>query len=155
MSDCRTSISELRSPNYDLPSPNPDLRFPKMSNRTLRVNELIQRELSAILRQRYQTESVAITITEVRVAPDLRDARVFVSVVGDEDSVEKQMRWLRSCSRDIRQELGRRIVLKYMPRFAYVLDGSVARSSRLLRLLDEVEPAAETPSTESPSDEKS
>ena len=37
-----------------------------MSNRTVRVNELVQRELSAILRQRYQTESVAITITEVR-----------------------------------------------------------------------------------------
>ena len=126
-----------------------------MSNRTLRVNELIQRELSAILRQRYQSESVAITITEVRVAPDLRDARVFVSIVGDDDSVEKQLRWLRSRSRDIHQELGRRIVLKYMPRFAYVLDESVVRSSRLLRLLDEVEPAAEEPKAEPGTDDES
>ena len=53
-----------------------------MSNRTLRVNELIQRELSAILRQRHQSEAVAVTITEIRVSPDLRDARVFVSVIG-------------------------------------------------------------------------
>jgi len=56
-----------------------------MSNRTLRVNELIQRELSAILRQRHQSEAVAVTITEIRVSPDLRDARVFVSVIGSDD----------------------------------------------------------------------
>lgn len=111
-----------------------------MSNRTLRVNELIQREISAILRQDYQSESVAITVTEVRVAPDLRDARVFVSIVGDDDSIEKQLRWLRSKSREIRQEMGKRIVLKYMPRFSYVLDDSAIRGSRILLLLDEVDP---------------
>ena len=48
-----------------------------MSNRTVRVNELVQRELSDILRQRYQSESVAITITEVRVSgPNFRGTRV-------------------------------------------------------------------------------
>ena len=111
-----------------------------MSNRTLRVNELIQREISAILRQDYQSEAVAITITEVRVAPDLRDARVFVSIVGDADAIEKKLRWLRAQSRGIRQELGKRIVLKYMPRFTYVLDDSAIRGSRILLLLDEVDP---------------
>jgi ribosome-binding factor A len=117
-----------------------------MSNRTLRVNELIQRELSAILRQDYQSESVSLTITEVRVAPDLRDARVFVSVVGDETEQTAKLRWLRAQSRPIRQELGRRIVLKYLPRFEYVLDHSVERGTHLLKLLDEVAPppAAET-----------
>ena len=110
-----------------------------MSNRTLRVNELIQRELSAILRQRHQSEAVAVTITEVRVAPDLRDARVFVSIVGDADSIELKLRWLRGRSREIRQELGRRIVLKYMPRFTYVLDDSAIRGSRILNLLDQVD----------------
>ena len=111
-----------------------------MSNRTLRVNELIQREISAILRQDYQSESVAITVTEVRVAPDLRDARVFVTILGDADTVEKKLRWLRARSRDIRQEMGKRIVLKYMPRFSYVLDDSAIRGSRILLLLDEVDP---------------
>ena len=110
-----------------------------MSNRTLRVNELIQREISAILRQRHQSEAVAITITEVRVAPDLRDARVFVSIVGDAAGVEQKLRWLRARSGEIRRELGRRIVLKYMPRFTYVLDDSAIRGSRLLLLLDEVD----------------
>lgn len=116
-----------------------------MSNRTLRVNELIQRELSAILRQRYQSEAVAITLTEVRVSPDLRDARVFVSIVGDEDVVEQKLRWLRAQATPIRHELGRRIVLKFMPRFTYVLDKSAIRGSRILSLLEQVDPGAPEP----------
>ena len=68
-----------------------------MSNRTLRVNELLQRELSDILRKQYQSETVAVTITEIRVAPDLRDARVFVSVIGDEDELQRKLRWLVCC----------------------------------------------------------
>lgn len=116
-----------------------------MSNRTLRVNELLQREFSDILRKRYQTESVAVTITEIRVAPDLRDARVFVSVVGDEETVERKLRWLRAHSRDIRHELGRRVVLKYMPRFEYIADTSLEKGTRLLKLLDELPPPAVEP----------
>ncbi len=113
-----------------------------MSNRTLRVNELIQRELSAILRKHYQTEAVALTLTEVRVSPDLREARVFVSVVGDEAEKETKLRWIRAHAREIRQELGRRIVLKFLPRFDYVLDKSTERATHLLDLLDKVAPPA-------------
>lgn len=110
-----------------------------MSNRTLRVNELIQRELSEILRKRYQAEAVAITITEVRVAPDLRDGRVFVSVVGDDTEAEAKLRWLRGRARELRLELGRRIVLKYMPRLEYIADRSSVQGARVLRVLDEIE----------------
>ncbi len=110
-----------------------------MSNRTLRVNELVQREISDILRKRYQSEAVAITITEVRVAPDLRDARVFVSIVGDEATVEEKIAWLRSKAGEIRAEVGRRIVLKYLPRFEYVVDKSAVRGARILQVLDEIE----------------
>jgi ribosome-binding factor A len=110
-----------------------------MSNRTVRVNELIQREISDILRKRYQTEAVAVTITEVRVAPDLRDARVFVAVVGNEEEGKSKLAWLRSKASDIREEVGRRIVLKYLPKFEYVLDESAIRGARILQMLDEVE----------------
>lgn len=111
-----------------------------MSNRTVRVNELVQRELSAILRQRYQSETVAVTITEVRVSPDLRDARVFISVIGDEDTAIQKLRWLRTKATEIRQEIGRRIVLKFLPKFEYRLDESTERSTRMQRLLDEMGP---------------
>ena len=110
-----------------------------MSNRTVRVNELVQRELNDILHKRYQSEAVAITVTEVRVAPDLRDARVFVSVVGDEDEVTAKMAWLRSKAPAIREEVGRRIILKYLPKFEYVVDKSAARGARILQVLDEIE----------------
>lgn len=122
-----------------------------MSNRTLRVNELIQRELSDILRKRYQTEALTITLTEVRVAPDLRDARVFVSVVGSAEELESKLRWLKARSRELRAELGKRIVLKYLPRFDYVADHSMEQGTKILRMLDEIEQAHPTPP---PDDEK-
>ncbi|HZP59044.1 MAG TPA: 30S ribosome-binding factor RbfA [Opitutaceae bacterium] len=115
-----------------------------MSNRTLRINELIQRELSDILRQRYQAEAVTLTLTEVRTAPDLRDARIFVSVVGTEAFAEEKMAWLRRISGSLRAELGRRIILKYLPRLEYVLDRSTARGLRVLQVLDELGPEKKT-----------
>ena len=111
-----------------------------MSNRTVRVNELVQREISDILRKRHQSESVAITITEVRVSPDLRDARVFVSVLGDEEEATQKLRWLRSKATEIRQEIGRRIVLKFLPKFEYRLDETTAEANRVQQMLDELGP---------------
>lgn len=110
-----------------------------MSNRTLRVNELLQRELNDILRRRYQNEALAITISEVRVSPDLRDARVFVAVIaGGEEEATRALRWLRSKASEIRTEVGRRIVLKFLPKFVYVLDHGSAQAARVIQLLDEV-----------------
>lgn len=111
-----------------------------MSNRTVRVNELVQRELSDILHRRYQSEAVAMTVSEVRISPDLRDGRVFVAVVGDAETAEARLRWLRSVAHEIRTELGRRIVLKYLPKFEYVLDTSAARGARILQVMDEIKP---------------
>jgi len=120
-----------------------------VSNRTLRVNELIQRELNDILHRRYQSEAVAITVTEVRVAPDLRDGRIFVSIVGSEDVVKQKLRWVNDTLHDIRMELGRRIVLKFMPRFTVALDKSTGRGNRILQVLDEIgTPEPEKPETE-------
>ena len=110
-----------------------------MSNRTLRVNELVQREINDILHTHWQSESVAITVTEVRVAPDLRDGRVFVSIIGDDELATKKLRWLRSKALEIRAEVGRRVVLKYLPKFEYLLDHSAARSAQILHVLDEIE----------------
>jgi ribosome-binding factor A len=116
-----------------------------MSIRTVRINELVQRELSDILRRRYQSEAVAVTVTEVRVAPDLRDARVFVSVIGDAETAADRLRWLRRQAPAIREEIGRRIVLKYLPKFEYILDDSAARSLRVLQILDDLDRGPSAP----------
>ena len=119
-----------------------------MSNRTIRVNELLRRELGDILRKRYQADAVAVTVTEVRVAPDLRDARVFIAVVGDADFIEKKMRWLRRQAPAIREELSKRIVLKYLPKIEYRLDEKTPKATQLLRLLDELGPVKDEEETE-------
>ncbi len=115
-----------------------------MSNRIVRINELVQREISDILRQRHTAESVAITIAEVRISPDLRDGRVFVAILGDAATVADRFRWLQKRSGEIRAELSQRIVIKFLPHLTYVLDKSTDRVARLLRALDEV-PVTEDP----------
>ena len=112
-----------------------------MSNRIVRINELVQREISDILRRRHASEAVAITITEVRVAPDLREGRVFVAIVGDEAAVADRFRWLQRRAPEIREELAKRIVLKFLPHLTYVLDKSADKVARVLSTLDEIEHA--------------
>jgi ribosome-binding factor A len=120
-----------------------------VSNRIVRINELVQREISDILRQRHAAEAVSITVSEVRVAPDLRDGRVFVAILGDADAVADRFRWLQRRAPEIREELSKRIVLKFLPRLTYVLDKSSDRVARLLKAMDQIaEPGEGAPSND-------
>ena len=58
-----------------------------MSARTIRVNALLRREISEVLHRDYRDEAVRITISEVRVSPDLRNADVFYAVLGGTDEI--------------------------------------------------------------------
>jgi ribosome-binding factor A len=116
-----------------------------VSNRIVRINELVQREISDILRRRHAAEAVAITIAEVRIAPDLRDGRVFVAIVGEPEVVADRFRWLQKRSGEIRAELADRIVLKFLPHLTYVLDKSSDRVAKLLHAIDQIPQPAEDP----------
>jgi ribosome-binding factor A len=120
-----------------------------VSNRIVRINELVQREISDILRQRHASDAVSITVSEVRVSPDLRDGRVFVAILGNEEQVADRFRWLQKKSVEIRGELAKRIVLKFIPHLTYVLDKSSDRAVRVIAALDRIEPAVESPTEES------
>ncbi len=106
--------------------------------RTLRLNELLQRELSGLLRREYQTEAVVITITSVDVAPDLRSCNVFVAVTGDATLIEDRLRWLRRQAAALRATLSRRVVLQHLPALTFVPDTSTPRGNRILAVLDEI-----------------
>ncbi len=108
------------------------------STRNLRVNELIQRELSNLLRRRYKDDAAPITITAVEVTPDVRQGKVFVSVTGDEEQTEERLKWLRKHARELRLQLGDIIVLKHMPVLTYELDTVTDRGNRILGVLDEI-----------------
>ncbi|MDD2764420.1 MAG: 30S ribosome-binding factor RbfA [Opitutaceae bacterium] len=119
-----------------------------MSNRILRVSELIQREISAYLHTRYQSEAVRITITGVVVSPDLHDGRVFYSVLGGKEAEEACGRWLQEKMGEIRHVVGRQIVLKNVPRFEFIHDVAPARGTRVNQILDEIErPPASGPAS--------
>ncbi|HEX2099451.1 MAG TPA: 30S ribosome-binding factor RbfA [Candidatus Synoicihabitans sp.] len=107
-----------------------------MSNRTIRIAELIQRELGAYLHTRYQTEAVAITVAGVEVAPDLKTGKIFFAILGDETAADDQMRWLNRKAGEIRKELAQRVQIKHSPHWEFVLDRSTQRGNRVLDLLD-------------------
>ena len=112
-----------------------------MGQRKIRVGELIRRELSEILHSRWRTETVAMTITEVDISPDLRNARVYYSVIGGRENVAKVGRLLASIKRDLKQLLSKKVILKYTPELNFVFDPSAERAMRILSVLDELDEA--------------
>lgn len=116
-----------------------------MSNRLLRVNELLQREVSAFLHSRYGSESVAITITGVEVTGDLREAKIFYSVLGDEAGAKRAGKWLLGRRSEIRETIGKNVVLRHIPLLAFVHDDHAPRTLRIEALLSEIDGEAKKP----------
>jgi ribosome-binding factor A len=112
-----------------------------MTRRTERVNELLRAELSDILRRKVKDPrlNVLFSITEVNVAPDLKTARVFLSVMGDEAARESVFRALKAAEPFIRHELRPRLSsLRHTPELTFILDTSIERGARLSALIDQV-----------------
>ena len=109
-----------------------------MGQRNLRVNVLVQQEVSQLLHTRYQGQTVYITITDVSISPDLRNGRVYYSVIGGEDEKKKAEKFFRQNAHDIRFQLGKRIVLKYLPYLKFFYDASIKRGVEMVDLIDEV-----------------
>ena len=106
--------------------------------RTDRVNALLQRELGTLISEELQDPRIAFaTVTSVEVSPDLRTARVHVSVLGDDTVVEETMRALEDAKPHLRHELGARTELRFVPALELVPDRSAARATRISKLLRE------------------
>ncbi len=110
-----------------------------MSNRLLRVNELLQREISAYLRKRHAAEAVAITISGVEITGDLREAKVYYSVLGGAEEAVRAGRWLRSKLTELRSMVAKNVVLRHVPLLTFHLDVSADRALRIEKLLDEID----------------
>lgn len=110
-----------------------------MSNRLIRVNELLQREISGFLRKRYASESVAITITGVQITGDLREAKVFYAVVGPDTDAERAGKWLRSKLGEVRETVAKNVIIRHVPLLAFVHDNSAPRALRVEQLLEEID----------------
>jgi ribosome-binding factor A len=116
-----------------------------VSQRIERVDALLREEIGRLLAKEVQDPGVGfVTVTEVEASPDLRHARVWVSVIGTADEQRKALRALARAMPFVRHELGARLRLKRIPDLHVQLDDSMSRGTRVLRILDELE-RGETP----------
>lgn len=117
-----------------------------MSNRLLRVNELLQREISSYLRKRYTSEATRLTISGADVTGDLREAKIYYTVVGsDPEEIAKSGRWLRSKLTEIRGIVAKNVVMRHVPLLTFHHDASGERAVRIEHLLDEMDREGKKP----------
>ena len=109
-----------------------------MKHRQLRVNELVKRELSAIIAREINFEGVLVSVNAVDVTPDLKNAHVFVSILGSANSASVIDR-LEAHRPALQAELSRHVVLKYTPHLIFHLDDSIERGARVLEIMQDLE----------------
>jgi ribosome-binding factor A len=111
-----------------------------MKHRMLRVNEVVKRELSAIIAREMSFEGALVSINQVEVTPDLKNAHVFVSVLGTQ-ARESVMSKLTSHRPALQAELARHVTMKYTPHLIFHLDNSIERGTRIIEIMQEIEAA--------------
>ena len=110
-----------------------------MTDRTRRLDELLREEISDVIRREVDDPRIGfVTITDVEVAPDLRHANVWVSVIGTPDERTETLRALGRAMPFVRNRLGR-LRLKRIPELHLREDETAARGTRLMKILDELE----------------
>jgi len=106
--------------------------------RMRRVDEAMREVLSAAITQGLKDPRVGfVTVTSVETSPDLRHARVFVSVLGEDPQRGRTMDGLRSAHGYLQRRVARELTLKHTPTLEFLYDDSVDRSLRIQALLEE------------------
>lgn len=124
--------------------------------RSERIREEFKRETSDILRKMKDPRIGFVSVTDVELSRDLRHAKIFVSIYGDEEEKQTTLAALTHAQGFVRTELGQRIRLRYTPEITFRLDDSIERGDRINRLLREItdDATAEAPAGEGDDDER-
>jgi ribosome-binding factor A len=109
-----------------------------MKHRMLRINEVVKRELSGIIAREMNFEGALVSINHVDVTSDLKNAHVFVSVLGPETG-QSVLSKLSSHRPTLQAELARHVTLKYTPHLIFHLDNSIERGARVIEIMQEME----------------
>ncbi|HHT9125708.1 MAG TPA: 30S ribosome-binding factor RbfA [Candidatus Brocadiia bacterium] len=110
-----------------------------VSRRVKRVEEAIRQEVSKIVLYELKDPRIAfLTITNVEASPDLRTAKVLISILGDEVSQKTVLRGLEHARGYIQREIATRLKMRYTPVITFCLDKSLKKSLHVLKLIDEV-----------------
>ncbi len=110
-----------------------------MTNRKARVTELIQRELSSILARDHGFPDVLVTVTDVDLTPDFKNAHIFIGVIGPAAKQQAAVDKLNAMRGLLSARVAKRVVLKNTPHFFFKLDHSVERGVRVTALMQEID----------------
>ena len=110
------------------------------SNRIGRINEEIQRELSDLLRELKdpRVHKTMLSITRVETTPDLRYAKIYVSLL-DKEYTKETLAGLKSSAGYLRRELGRSLQLRYTPELHWQPDDSITHGAHILEILSKLD----------------
>ncbi|MNH99952.1 Ribosome-binding factor A [compost metagenome] len=113
-------------------------------NRTGRVSEQIKKELSVLIQSELKDPRIGfVTVTGVDVTNDLSQAKIYLSVFGDEEAKKDSLKGLEKANGFLRTELGKRIRLRHTPELIFKIDESIAYGSRIEKLLGDISDDAE------------
>ena len=102
-----------------------------------RISELVRSHLSMLIETRIKDPRVAgVTVTDVEVTPDTRLAKVYYSLIGDDDAKRQAILGLESAAGWLRRELGVHLRTRHTPELVFVFDESLERGERMGQLLD-------------------
>ena len=112
----------------------------KNSIKNTRINGEVLRELSNIIRGEIKDPRInsMTSVVAVEVAPDLKTAKAYISVLGDEESQKSTLVGLKSAEGYIRRELARNINLRNTPQITFILDQSIEYGVRMSKMINDV-----------------
>ena len=121
-----------------------------MSERMRRVNESLRQVLSEALLDLKDPRIDFVTVTGVETSPDLRSARVYVSVLGGERKLERSLAGLTAAHGVLQARVASELRLKRTPLLAFEYDPSVEQGVRMSQLIDELAPAPDAHAADDP-----
>jgi ribosome-binding factor A len=112
----------------------------KNSVKNIRINSEVMREMSMIIREDLKDPRIhpMTSVMAVEVTPDLKFAKIYVSVMGDDETKKKTMEGLKKSASFARHQLARRMNLRNTPELTFVLDNSIEYGVEMSKRIDEV-----------------
>ncbi len=112
----------------------------KNSIKNTRINGEVLRELARIINSEIKDPRITqfTSVKEVEVAPDLKTMKAWISVLGDEEALDRTIEGLRSAEGFIRRELARNVNLRNTPQITFIPDDSIAYGIDMIKKIDEV-----------------
>ncbi|MDC0049384.1 30S ribosome-binding factor RbfA [Verrucomicrobia bacterium] len=110
-----------------------------MSQRILRVRELLKREIGSLISQDYGFNAL-VTVNDVDVTPDLRNGHVFIGVIGSDQEKVNVVKTLNKERGMIQKKISKRVVMKFTPKLHFKSDESIERGVRTLNIIDSLDP---------------